>query len=218
MSPDGSAAGAGAADGPAAAAGGGARAPLPRAKGKLVTNVNAEVAQDMLRFAEQRRTELQPTDFAAMSRWRSFAAVQIFSWGVATSAVAYIGARLAAPRGPLPRASKAITVAAFVIGGATALPATAPQLIHDAQALPTPFGAFVRESVQRHSANAGLGAGWRQAGGGEQQEARDVTDVADAASTPRPTGAVNQWGDPIDPDPVSAGADGVGGEPERWRP
>lgn len=167
-------------------------------KAKLVTNVHSEVAQDMIRFAELRREELTAADFAAMSRWRSFAAVNMFSWGVATSAIAYIGARLAAPRGPLPTASKVITAAAFVVGGASALPATAPQLIHDAQALPTPFGQYVRESFQKHSAAVGL-AGPREPKLG--QALAGETDRPLSASQPV---AVNQWGDPVVSDSSSS--------------
>lgn len=147
----------------------------------------------MIRFAELRREELQPADYAAMSRWRSFAAVNMFSWGVATSAVAYIGARLAAPRGPLPTASKVITAAAFIVGGASALPATAPQLIHEAQTLPTPFGQYVRESFQKQSTAAGL-AGSRRVDDGQVVRPSSWAEQGKSADKQQ---MVNQWGDPV---------------------
>ncbi|KAG8461525.1 hypothetical protein KFE25_001129 [Diacronema lutheri] len=165
-------------------------------EGKFVMNVQAEVARDMIRFADERRVEMQPLDLATISRWRAFASVQTFSWGVATSAVAYVGARLAAPRGPLPTASKAITVAAFIIGGASALPATAPQLIYDVQRLPTPFGEYVRESLKRHS--AGRGPSSRPVGVGDETPPHGMAPGPDASPfDAAPPGAVNQWGDPI---------------------
>jgi hypothetical protein len=176
--------------------------PAPATKpprSKPLSSIHAEVAKDMIRFADERRAELTPTDFAAMSRWRSLAALQMCSWGVVTSAVTYMGARLAVPRGPLPTSSKAITIAAFLFGSASALPSTAPQLIHDAERLPTPFGQAVRDSIARHAtslARPALGSA-----PGSSAAPDGVQDAPPSLSAPSPGTAgaesVNQWGDPV---------------------
>ncbi|KAJ1635635.1 hypothetical protein T492DRAFT_964835 [Pavlovales sp. CCMP2436] len=181
--------------------------------GNKPTNVYAEVARDMLNFAEAHRAEMLPADFAAMDRWRSYAAVQCCTWGFVTSAVAYGGARLGRPSGPLPFASKAITAGAFLFGAAVVLPSTAPHLISDVQTLNTPFGEVVRKSFLAHSAG-GAQHGSVSLQVPQQPGASPVTDgesyleaspsLLDALSAPpvaqRPSAsptAVNEWGDPV---------------------
>lgn len=128
----------------------------PPRRPPLMSQVHADVARDMMEFAEKRRADLTPEDFACFSRWRSVACVQMATWGVVTSLVSYAGARLAKPRGPLSWTSHVLTVAGFFIGGASALPSTCPQLVNDCQRLQTPFGQSVRDSWVRHS-TGGLG-------------------------------------------------------------
>jgi hypothetical protein len=167
------------------------------AQPKLVASAHSEVATDMIKFHELHRNEFTPADLAALRNWRQFAAVQMFSWGVCASSVAYMGARLAKPSGPLPTGSKVITVAGFLFGAASALPSTAPQLMHDLERLDTPLGRSVRESLARHSptgaaarATASTAATAAPAEG--QLAVPELTPFADRAP-----GVLNQWGDPV---------------------